>query len=193
MSELYRVMVVGGGAAGFFGAITAAEQLGANGHVTIVEATAHPLAKVRVSGGGRCNVTHACFEPRELVKKYPRGGRELLGAFHRWQPRDTVEWFAARGVELKTEEDGRMFPITDDSATIVECLDRAARAAGVTLITKGVRSVEHVRREGGVAFWLTLTDETNVRCERLLLATGGNRASAGFTIAEKLGHTIEPL
>ena len=74
------------------------------GSVTLYEATAHPLAKVRVSGGGRCNVTHACFEPRELVKKYPRGGRELLGAFHRWQPRDTVEWFAARGVEMKTED-----------------------------------------------------------------------------------------
>src|SRR5436189_6405914 len=119
MSEQSHVIVVGGGAAGFFGAITAAEELGANGHVTLIEATAHPLAKVRVSGGGRCNVTHACFEPRELVKRYPRGGRELLGAFHRWQPRDTIEWFAARGVETKTEGDGRIFPVTDDSTTIV--------------------------------------------------------------------------
>src|SRR4051812_48546536 len=102
MAEQLRVMVVGGGAAGFFGAIAAAEALGPRGHVTMIEATAHPLAKVRVSGGGRCNVTHACFEPRELVKRYPRGGRELLGAFHRWQPRDTVEWFTSRAVELKT-------------------------------------------------------------------------------------------
>src|SRR4051812_38589859 len=124
MSAQPRVVVVGGGAAGFFAAITAAEKLGAGGSVTIYEATAHPLAKVRVSGGGRCNVTHACFEPRELVKRYPRGGRELLGAFHRWQPRDTVDWFGAHGVELKTEEDGRMFPVTDDSATIVDCLTR---------------------------------------------------------------------
>src|SRR5204863_2427011 len=128
-----RVIVVGGGAAGFFAAITAAEQLGGRGRVTIIEATAHPLAKVRVSGGGRCNVTHACFDPRELVKSYPRGGRELLGAFHRWQPRDTIAWFAERGVDTKTEPDGRMFPVTDDSATIIECLMRCAEQAGVRL------------------------------------------------------------
>ena len=185
-----RVVVVGGGAAGYFAAIACAEKLGPAGEVTIYEATAHPLAKVRVSGGGRCNVTHACFEPRELVRNYPRGGRELLGAFHRWQPRDTVEWFAARGVETKTEADGRMFPVTDDSATIIECLTQAAEKAGVRLVTRmGVRTAE---RAGG-GFWLTLTDGSNLRCERLLLATGGNRASAGFTIAQKLGHTIEPL
>ena len=143
-----------------------------------------------MSGGGRCNVTHECFEPRELVKKYPRGGRELLGAFHRWQPRDTVAWFSERGVETKTEEDGRMFPVTDDSATIVDCLFHAAEAAGVKIVTSlGLRTAE---RAGG-GFWLTLTDGTNERCEKLLLATGGNRSSAGFTIAEKLGHAIEPL
>src|SRR5437764_9122953 len=143
MPEPKRVIVVGGGAAGFFAAIACAEKLGPRGSVTLYEATAHPLAKVRVSGGGRCNVTHACFDPRELVKKYPRGGRELLGAFHRWQPRDTIEWFAARGVELKTEADGRMFPVTDDSATIVDCLMRAAEAAGVKIVTSmGVRKAE---------------------------------------------------
>lgn len=194
MSEQIRVMVVGGGAAGYFAAIACAEKLGAAGEVTLYEATAHPLAKVRVSGGGRCNVTHACFEPRELVKRYPRGGRELLGAFHRWQPRDTVEWFAARGVELKTEEDGRMFPITDDSATIVDCLQRAAETAGVRLVTMGVRKAERVGRAGGPPdFWVTLTDGSGVRCDRLLLATGGNRSSAGFMMAEALGHNIEPL
>lgn len=195
MSKKTRVVVVGGGAAGFFAAIACAEKLGAAGEVTVYEATAHPLAKVRVSGGGRCNVTHACFEPRELVKRYPRGGRELLGAFHRWQPRDMIAWLAERGVETKTEEDGRMFPVTDDSATIVDCLTRAAETAGVRIITSmGVRKVEAVGREGGRAsFWLTLTDSSNLRCERLLLATGGNRSSAGFTIAEALGHTIEPL
>jgi predicted Rossmann fold flavoprotein len=190
MADKRRVIVVGGGAAGFFAAIACAEKLGASGEVTIYEATANPLAKVRVSGGGRCNVTHACFEPRELVKRYPRGGRELLGAFHRWQPRDTVVWFTARGVELKTEEDGRMFPITDDSTTILGCLNAAAEKAGVRVCTSlGVRTVE----AAGGGFWLTLTDGSNVRCEKLLLATGGNRASAGFTIAERLGHTIEPL
>ncbi len=185
-----RIVIVGGGAAGFFAAIACAGKLGDRGTVTLYEATAHPLAKVRVSGGGRCNVTHACFEPRELVKKYPRGGRELLGAFHRWQPRDTIAWFAERGVETKTEADGRMFPVTDDSATIAECLLHAAEKAGVQVVTSlGLRMAE---RAGG-GFWLTLTDGSNVRCEKLLLATGGNRSSAGFTIAEKLGHTIEPL
>lgn len=189
MAEKRRVIVIGGGAAGFFAAIACAEKLGAAGEVTIYEATANPLAKVRVSGGGRCNVTHACFEPRDLVKKYPRGGRELLGAFHRWQPRDTVAWFAERGVETKTEADGRMFPVTDDSATIVDCLMRAAEAAGVQVVTSmGVRKVERA----GADFWLTLTDGTGVRCERLLVATGGNKSSAGHTIAQALGHTIEP-
>src|SRR3954452_13012514 len=161
-----RVVVVGGGAAGFFAAIACAQKLGDAGEVTIYEATAHPLAKVRVSGGGRCNVTHACFEPRELVKRYPRGGRELLGAFHRWQPRDTIAWFAERGVETKTEEDGRMFPVTDDSATIVECLARAAEAARVRVVTSmGVRRAEHVSRAGEASsFWLTLTDGSGMRC-----------------------------
>src|SRR5438067_9931869 len=177
---MLRVLVVGGGAAGFFGAISCAEK-SKGARIVICEATAHPLAKVRVSGGGRCNVTHACFEPRELVKRYPRGGRELLGAFHRWQPRDTVEWFATRGVELKTEADGRMFPVTDDSATIVDCLTRAAESAGVQLITSmGVRKVERA----GEGFWITLTDGSGVRCERLVVATGGNKSSAGFAIAQ---------
>jgi predicted Rossmann fold flavoprotein len=194
MSGKTRVVVMGGGAAGYFGAITAAELLGAAGEVTIYEATAHPLAKVRVSGGGRCNVTHHCFDPRELVKKYPRGGRELLGAFHRWQPRDMVAWLAERGVETKAEEDGRMFPVTDDSATIVHCLTAAADAAGVRVITAmGVRQVERAGKEPGAGFWVTLTDGSGVRCERLLVATGGNRSSVGFTMAQALGHTIEPL
>ncbi len=191
MQEKRRVVIAGGGAAGFFAAIACAEALGPAGEVTLHEATAHPLAKVRVSGGGRCNVTHACFEPRELVRRYPRGGRELIGPFHRWQPRDTVAWFAARGVESKVEEDGRMFPVTDDSGTIVDCLQRAAEAAGVRVrTTSGLRRAETA---GPGSFWLTLTDGSEVRCERLLLATGGNRSSAGFTIAESFGHTIEPL
>jgi predicted Rossmann fold flavoprotein len=199
MAGVKRIGVVGGGAAGFFAAIACAEKLGAAGDVTLLEATAHPLAKVRVSGGGRCNVTHACFEPRELVKRYPRGGRELLGAFHRWQPRDTIAWFAERGVELKTEEDGRMFPVTDDSATIADCLIQAAERAGVKIVTSlGVRTAEGRPAPGAgrealpPLFHLTLTDDRSLTCDRLLLATGGNRSSAGLTIAEKLGHTIVP-
>lgn len=189
-----QVIVVGGGAAGFFGAITCAE---ANPEcsVTIYEATAHPLAKVRVSGGGRCNVTHACFDPRELVKRYPRGSRELLGAFHRWQPRDTVEWFESRGVALKTESDGRMFPITDNSETIVQCLQDAARKAGVRIVTQvGVKAVERIESDAKPAprFKITLTTSDVVTCDCLLLATGGNKTNAGFEFARRFGHTIEP-
>ncbi len=195
MPDQRRTIIIGGGAAGFFAAIACAETLGAAGTVTLYEATAHPLAKVRVSGGGRCNVTHACFEPRELAKRYPRGGRELLGAFHRFQPRDMIAWLAERGVETKTEGDGRMFPVTDDSATIVDCLAAAAAKAGVAVVTSmGVRKIERVGREGGAPdFWVTLTDGSGVRADRVLIATGGNRSSAGFTIAEALGHAIEPL
>jgi hypothetical protein len=190
-------VVVGGGAAGFFAAITAAETLrtdaaegrGAGGTVTLYEATAHLLAKVRISGGVRCNVTHACFEPRELVKKYPRGGRELIGAFSRFQPRDTVAWFAARGVELKTESDGRMFPVTDDSATIVDCLQRAAAGAGVRVVTGvGVRNLS----KDAAGFEIELTTGERIPMDRVLIATGGNKSSAGLTVARALGHEIEP-
>jgi predicted Rossmann fold flavoprotein len=191
-----RIVIAGGGAAGFFAAIAAAEA-NPSAVVTLYEATAHPLAKVRVSGGGRCNVTHACFEPRELVKRYPRGGRELLGPFTRWGPRETVAWFAARGVELKTEADGRMFPVTDDSATIVSCLRRAAADAGVTVTEcRGVRRAEPVHRAPGAAegerFRIELTDDAVVPADRFLIATGGNKGSAGLAIAEGLDHTIEP-
>lgn len=183
-----HIVVVGGGAAGFFAAITAAEAE-PRARVTLLEATAHPLAKVRISGGGRCNVTHACFEPRELARHYPRGGRELLGAFSRWQPRDTVEWFAARGVALKTEEDGRMFPVTDESATIVDCLLGSARRAGVDLrLQSGLTGLARAA-EG---FHLTLTRGEALAADRVLLATGGNKSNAGFTLAAALGHAIEP-
>ena len=199
-----QVIIAGGGAAGFFAAITCAEA-DPDCTVTLYEATAHPLAKVKVSGGGRCNVTHACFEPRELVKRYPRGGRELLGAFSRWQPRDTVAWFEKRGVPLKTEADGRMFPVTDDSQTIVDCLQGAAEKAGVrVLLRTGIKQVERVDPNAlsekinalGSArstFQVTLTTGETVHCARLLLATGGNKSNLGFEIARQFGHFIEPL
>jgi predicted Rossmann fold flavoprotein len=134
-------------------------------------------------------VTHACFEPRKLATFYPRGGRELVGPFTRWQPRDTMAWFADRGVELKTEKDGRVFPVSDDSATIVDCLFGAASAAGVKLETGvAIRTAE--RASSG--FILGLAGGRSLPCDRLLLATGGGRSSAGFTIATALGHTVEP-
>jgi predicted Rossmann fold flavoprotein len=179
-----RVMIAGGGAAGFFAAITCAAQNPA-ARVTVCEATAQPLAKVRISGGGRCNVTTACAEPDELVRHYPRGGRELLGPFHRWGPREMTAWLAGRGVALKTEADGRMFPVTDDSVTIVDCLQQAATAAGVTVRTRcGVQAV----RPG---FEVALSNGETVACDRLLIATGGGKAGGGFELARQLGHTIE--
>ena len=166
-----RLLVIGGGAAGFFGAVAAAEAE-PRAKVFLYEATAHPLAKVRVSGGGRCNVTHACFEPRALSARYPRGGRELLGAFTRFGPRDTVDWFEARGVALKAEEDGRMFPVTDDSATIVGALRSAADQAGVRLFTgMGVRAVSRLAAETGGGFEAVFSDGSASRFDRVLLAT----------------------
>ncbi len=182
----HHIVIVGGGAAGFFAAITAAE---AGARVTLLERGPQFLSKVRISGGGRCNVTHACFDGREFATRYPRGGQALIGAFKRFQASDTVAWFEARGVRLKTESDGRMFPVTDSSETIVECLERAAREAGVSVRTNcGVDSV--CRADAG--FELTLTGGENISCERLLLATGGCRAVVAGQLAAALGHTIEP-
>jgi len=178
--------VVGGGAAGFFAAIAAAE---AGADVTVLEKSARCLDKVRISGGGRCNVTHACFEPREFVTRYPRGGRALLGPFTRFSARDTVDWFAARGVKLKTETDGRMFPFTDSSQTIVDCLLQAAQTAGVKLRLNC--AVESIAKNAEGKYELTLNGGEKTSCDRLLLATGGCRAAAAGQMAVSLGHTLE--
>jgi predicted Rossmann fold flavoprotein len=184
-----RAVIAGGGAAGFFGAITCAE-VNPEMEVVLLEASPALLAKVKISGGGRCNVTHACFEPRDLVKRYPRGGRELLGAFHRWQPRDTVNWFEARGVALKTESDGRMFPASDDSQTIIDCLHRAAQKAGVQIRTRcGLTTV--AANADSPRFTLTLSTGETLTCDRLLLATGGPKVTNAPTLAAQFGHTVE--
>ena len=182
----WRVIVVGGGAAGFFAAIAAAEQ---EADVTLLEKTARFLDKVRISGGGRCNVTHACLEPREFATRYPRGERALLAPFQKFSARDTVDWFAARGVKLKTESDGRMFPTTNNSQTIIDCLMNAATKAGVKLrLNCGVESITK-RADGG--FELSLLNDEKISGDRLLLATGGCRAAAAGQLAVSLGHTIE--
>jgi predicted Rossmann fold flavoprotein len=184
-----RVIIVGGGAAGFFAAITCAEARPGQ-EITILEKSAQCLSKVRISGGGRCNVTHACFDARELSARYPRGSRSLIGLFQRFQPKETVEWFAARGVELKVEPDGRMFPVTNSSQTIIDCLLRAAHSAGVEIRTQcGVESVQRCE-EGGFA--VRLSDGGRIECDQLLLATGGCRAPAGGLLAVSLGHAVEP-
>ena len=178
--------MVGGGAAGFFAAIAAAEQ---GGTVTLLERTGRFLDKVRISGGGRCNVTHADFNPRTFATRYPRGERALLSPFQKFSARDTVEWFAARGVKLKAEPDGRMFPVTDSSETIVECLLAAAQKARVKRRLKC--AVETVRKNESGQFEVTLGgDGGTLVADRLLLATGGCRASAAGQLAVSLGHTL---
>jgi predicted Rossmann fold flavoprotein len=181
-----EVVVIGGGAAGFFGAIHAAQFPHTN--VTLIEAGRQPLAKVRVSGGGRCNVTHHCFEPSQLVQNYPRGGKALRGAFSRFQPLDVVRWFNAEGVKLKTEADGRMFPVSDDSETIVEALMFAAKKAGVVILTNVL--VQKVEYLGTNKFDITFKNRENLLCDRLLLATGSS--PSGYAIARSLGHELEP-
>ncbi len=181
-----RVVVIGGGAAGFFGAISAAE-CGA-GEVLILEKGPEVLTKVRISGGGRCNVTHGCFEPRELVKSYPRGMKSLMGPFHRWQAGDTVEWFAKNGVELKTEEDGRMFPVTDDSRTVIDCLTRVARNLSVKWRTHcGVATVE-VLANGGFVIETEAGEKIQACC--ILIATGGIRTGNARRPVESVGHAM---
>lgn len=180
---------MGGGAAGFFAAITCAAAA-PMAEVMLLEKTSHFLAKVKISGGGRCNVTHACFEPREFARRYPRGERALISALGKFSARDTVNWFSVRGVELKTEADGRMFPTTDASQTIVDCLTSAAEQAGVRLRTNC--GVEHVEKEAGGGFILRLSGGEILKCDQLLLATGGCRTTALGQLAVSLGHTLEP-
>ena len=144
---------------------------------------------MKISGGGRCNVTHACFEPREFARRYPRGERALISALQKFSARDTVTWFAERGVELKTEADGRMFPVTDSSQTIVDCLQRAAANAGVVL--KANCEVANVAKLPG-GFGLKLTNGTAIACDCLLIATGGCRTAALAQLAVSLGHKLEP-
>ncbi len=181
-----QVVVIGGGAAGFFAAIACAETH-PHSRVVILEKSRALLSKVRISGGGRCNVTHACFEPSGLIQNYPRGGRELRGPFTRFQPRDTVDWFARHGVRLKTEADGRLFPVTDRSETIVDCLIETARRAGVEIRTEvALDSIE--RSES--SFVINLKSHAALIGDRVLLATGSNRQ--GYQWAAKLGHTLEP-
>lgn len=185
-----KIIVVGGGAAGFFAAIAAAEQ-GAD--VTIFEKTARVLDKVRISGGGRCNVTHACFEAREFTTRYPRGGKALLSPFQKFSARDTVAWFESRGVKLKTESDGRMFPITDSSQTIVDCLMNAAQNAGVKLrLNCGVESVVK-NAEGKFAPALARPGRswpnvggTSIPVGRLASPTGDDLSGGTMPPAEKI-------
>jgi predicted Rossmann fold flavoprotein len=177
------VIVIGGGAAGYFAAIACAEA-NPNMQVALLEKSAHTLQKVKISGGGRCNVTHACFVLSELIEYYPRGAKELLGPFHRFQPSDVMEWFADRGVALKIEDDGRVFPTTDQSQTIIDCLEMMATAAGVKVETK--TSVTGLERVGDA--WLVKTSKGSHQAAKVLVATGSSKAI--WDVLKKLGHHI---
>jgi len=179
------VVIVGGGAAGFFAAIACAEQAPER-RVLILEKGAEVLAKVRISGGGRCNVTNACFDPALLATNYPRGAQALRGPFTRFQPRDTFAWFSAHGVELKTLEDGCVFPADNRSETIINCFLKAASEAEVEVRT-GV-DILSIAREGD-GFIINLFDGRKISCRRLLLATGSGKD--GYRWARELGHRIE--
>ena len=180
------ILVIGGGAAGFFGAIACAEAAPEK-KVILLEKNRQLLSKVRISGGGRCNVTHACFDPAVLVQNYPRGHQALRGPFTRFQPRDTIQWFKERGVELKVEEDGRMFPVTDNSETIIHCLMKSAKQAGVDVrVECGIEKIEFCNP----GFAVTLSNASIIECERLLMATGSNPKM--FSCLEALGHHIVP-
>ena len=184
-----QIVIAGGGAAGFFAAIACA-RANSECEVSIFERSSQFLSKVRISGGGRCNVTHALSDQRMFATRFSRGERALISSFHRFSAEDTVAWFEACGVRLKTEADGRMFPVTDSSQTIIDCLVAEAKVAGVRLITRKGIEAAHVRSEDG--FDLKLNNGQSIACDRLLLATGGCRSIGGAELARSLGHTIEP-
>lgn len=186
-----KVVVAGGGAAGFFAAITCA-QANKDTEVIILEKTNKLLSKVAVSGGGRCNVTHSCFDLKQLSMSYPRGEKQLKSAFSRFMTTDTIKWFEERGVKLKTEEDGRMFPTTDNSETIIKCLLKEAKKLKIEI--KEQTEIKQVisRFHGG--FDLKLGTGEKMECDKLIIACGGSPKVEGMNWIKELGHQIiEPV
>ena len=183
MNQNFDIIIVGGGAAGFFTAINLVEKQ-PKLKVAILERGKEVLTKVRISGGGRCNVTHACFEPNELVKFYPRGEKELRGPFHQFAARETIEWFAQRGVALKTEVDGRMFPVSNASQTIIDCFLAATQKLGIAILTG--QSVQSIFKKEN--FWKIETQNENYLAGKLILATGSNPKI--WELLQNLGHSV---
>lgn len=181
-----RMIVIGGGAAGFFAAISA-KQHHPSADVLLLEKSNKLLAKVRVSGGGRCNVTHDQTNIRKLSTHYPRGERFLRKAFEHFSVKDTIAWFVQSGVQLKTEADGRMFPVSDDSGTIIRCLMDEAEERGVRIaLQSGVGAIE--RASNG--FKLRMESGGELQADRVIVTTGGHPKAEGYTWLKQLGHTI---
>ncbi|MFV8352239.1 NAD(P)/FAD-dependent oxidoreductase [Flavobacterium sp. XS2P14] len=187
MNQNFDIIIVGGGAAGFFTAINIVEK-NPKLKVAILERGADVLQKVRISGGGRCNVTHAIFEPNELVKFYPRGEKELRGPFHQFCSGDTIEWFEKHGVELKIEADGRMFPVSNSSQTIIDCFLKATQKLGISVLTG--QSVQSIFNTGvsGENVWKIETPTENYLVEKLILATGSNPKV--WEMLQNFGHAV---
>ena len=186
MANELKIAVIGGGAAGFFAAISAKTH-NPSASVEIIEKTSKLLSKVKVSGGGRCNVTHACFSPGQLSKNYPRGGKKLKKAFKEFQASDTVEWYESRGVKLKAEADGRMFPVSDNSQSIIDCLVGEAEKLGVEVRTSC--AVEKLSE--GFNLRINGKDES---FNKVIVATGGSPKSSGFEWLRNIGVSIvEPV
>jgi predicted Rossmann fold flavoprotein len=187
-----KLIVIGSGAAGFFCAVNAAAQ-SPGLEVVLLEKTNKLLSKVRISGGGRCNVTHACFRISEMVKKYPRGEKFLKQAFHYFFTRDTIDWFEKRNVKLKTESDGRMFPVTDSSETIINCLLQEANKYHVQiLMNREIQNVEKILVENDrEMFRLFSKDGSILEADFVCIACGGFHKAEQYNWLEKLGHSVE--
>jgi predicted Rossmann fold flavoprotein len=185
-----KLVVIGGGAAGFFCAVNAA-RMNPELEVTLVEKTNKLLSKVKVSGGGRCNVTHACFSIADMIKKYPRGASFLKKAFHHFFTTDTIEWFKQRGIALKTEADGRMFPVTDSSQTIIDCLVKEANKYGITIIMNA--EVKELKAITGAlnSFEINISDNRILNADFICIASGGYPKAIQFEWLKKSGHIIE--
>ena len=187
MNQNFDIIIVGGGAAGFFTAINIVEK-NPKLKVAILERGKNVLEKVRISGGGRCNVTHACFEPNELVKFYPRGEKELRGPFHQFCSGDTIEWFEKHGVALKIEDDGRMFPVSNSSQTIIDCFLNATQKLGISVLTGQSVQTIFTPEVSGEKLWKIETQTENYLAEKLILATGSNPKI--WDLIQDFGHSI---
>tara|TARA_B100000767_G_scaffold9452_1_gene9274 strand:+ start:4313 stop:5524 length:1212 start_codon:yes stop_codon:yes gene_type:complete len=178
-----KVMIIGGGAAGFFTAINAKE-MNPELDITILEKGKEVLQKVKISGGGRCNVTHACFEPKELVQFYPRGEKELLGPFHQFMTGDTFEWFENNGIPLKIEKDNRVFPESNSSQTIIDCFLGKTKALGIPVLKN--HGVNSIKKQGDS--WLVTTKEQQFVCDAVVMAAGSSKKV--WELSKALRHSI---